>query len=296
VRPAARLAGYPFAGHYLDVGGARLHYLDEGPRDADPLLFVHGNPTWSYLWRRPIAALSPRWRCVAPDHIGCGRSDKPQDYPYRLEQHVANLERLLLALDLRRVTLVVHDWGGPIGLGALLRHRERLARVLLTNTTGFPNDSWGGRAPWRIRVCRTPLLGELAVRGLNAFAGLAARMAVERPLADEVRRGFLAPYDGWKSRVATHRFVTDIPLDASHPSYAPLREVEAGLAHLRALPVAIVWGERDWCFTPAFRAEWQRRLPHASVHAIAGAGHYLLEDAPEEFLACLSAFLPASGR
>jgi haloalkane dehalogenase len=288
---ALDLEGYAFAPHWIDVDGGRMHHLDEGPRGADPVLFVHGNPTWSYFWRRPVAALSDRYRCIAPDHIGCGRSDKPQDFDYRLASHVANLERLVLALDLRRVTLVVHDWGGPIGLGALLRHRERLARVVITNTAGFPNDTWGGRAPLRIRVCRTPVLGELVVRGMNAFAGMATRMAVEHPLPPAVRRAYVAPYGDWDARIATHRFVTDIPLSPAHPSYATLREVEAGLGTLDALPVAIVWGERDWCFTPAFRAEWERRLPRAEVHRIDHAGHYLLEDAPREFLGHLEGFL-----
>lgn len=279
------LHGYPFAPHWLALdGGLKLHYVDEGPREGEPVLFVHGNPSWSYLWRKPIVALSDRYRCIAPDHIGCGRSDKPQAYAYRLANHVANLERLLLELDLTGVNLVVHDWGGPIGLGALLRHRERLARVLITNTAGFTNDSWGGRAPLRIRVCRTPVLGALAVRGMNAFAGMATHMAVERPMSPAVRRGFLAPYDDWSNRIATHRFVTDIPLARSHPSYGPLREIEARLEDLADVPVTIVWGERDWCFTPAFRREWERRLPHAEVHTLDGAGHYLIEDAPEAFL------------
>jgi haloalkane dehalogenase len=285
------LAGYPFAGHALQLDGARLHYLDEGPRGADPIVFVHGNPTWSYLWRRPIAALSARHRCIAPDHVGMGRSDKPAGYPYRLAQHVANLERLLLELDLRRATLVVHDWGGPIGLGAFLRHPERLARVLITNTAAFPLSSFGGRAPWRLRACRVPVLGELAVRGLNAFAGLAVHLAVARPLAPEVRAGYLAPYASFGERIATHRFVRDIPLSPAHPSYGALLEVEAALPRLARVPASIVWGERDWCFTPAFRREWQRRLPHAAVRALEHAGHYLVEDAPEEFQQELEALL-----
>jgi haloalkane dehalogenase len=291
-RPAGDLDEYPFESHRLDLdGGVQLAYVDEGPRDGDPLLFVHGNPSWSYLWRKPIAAFAGSHRCVAVDHVGCGRSDKPQDYAYRLAQHVENLERLILALDLKRVTLVVHDWGGPIGLGAMLRHPERLARCIITNTAGFTNDSWGGRAPWRIRVCRTPLLGELAVRGANAFAGMATLMAVERAMPPEVKRGFLAPYDSWQNRIATIRFVQDIPLTTEHPSYATLLEIERGLERLRGVPTCIVWGERDWCFTPAFRGEWQRRLPGAEVHPIPDAGHYLLEDAGDEVVATMRGFL-----
>jgi haloalkane dehalogenase len=282
---------YPFEPQRLDLDGVGLSYVDEGPRDAPPLLFVHGNPTWSFFWRHPIQAFRDRYRCVAVDHVGCGRSDKPQDYPYRLAQHVANLERLILALDLERITLVVHDWGGPIGLGAVLRHPERLARVVLTNTAGFPNDSWGGRAPLRIRACLTPLFGELAVRGMNAFAGMATFMAVERPLTPAVKDGYLEPYDGWKNRIATIRFVQDIPLSKAHPSYAMLSEVERGLERLETLPTCILWGERDWCFTPRFREEWQRRLPEAEVHALANAGHYLVEDAREEVVAKIGSFL-----
>jgi haloalkane dehalogenase len=283
---------YPFESHRLELGGGvGLHYVDEGPPDAPPLLFVHGNPTWSFFWRHPVRAFRDRYRCVAVDHVGCGRSDKPQDYPYRLAQHVENLERLIEELDLQRVTLVVHDWGGPIGLGAALRHPERLERVVITNTAGFPNDSWGGRAPWRIRVCRTPLFGELAVRGMNAFAGMATVMAVEQPLAPAVKDGYLAPYDGWRNRIATIRFVQDIPLTKDHPSYVTLQEIERGLEHLKNLPTCILWGERDWCFTPAFREEWQRRLPNAEAHPIADAGHYLVEDARDEVLARIDSFL-----
>ena len=289
-KTAPALAGYPFAPHYLDLGPARLHYVDEGR--GDPVLFVHGNPTWSYLWRRPIAALAGRMRAIAPDHVGCGRSDKPEDYPYRLAQHIANLERLVLELDLQRVTLVVHDWGGPIGLGALLRHPERLARVLIANTAAFPNDSWGGRAPWRIRACRTPVFGELCVRGLNAFAGLAVRMAVERPLASEVRAGYLAPYASWGERVATQRFVDDIPLARAHPSYAALLEVEAALPASRAHPGEPRVGRARLVLHPRLpprMAAAPARTPRSTRSR--EAGHYLLEDAPEEFQEHLEALL-----
>ena len=289
----ALLAGleseYPFESQLLDLDGVALHYLDEGPRDGEPLLFVHGNPTWSFLWRNLVRALRGRYRCIAPDHIGCGLSDKPEAYPYRLARHIENLEQLALHLDLERITLVVHDWGGPIGLGFAARHPERIARLVILNTAAFP-----GPAPLRIRICRTPLLGALAVRGFNAFAGLATRMAVERPLTPLARRGYLAPYHDWASRIATLRFVEDIPLDPNHPSWRALQDVEAGLARLADKPACLIWGERDWCFTPAFREGFERRLPGARVHRAQNAGHLVVEDARDDVLAWLEAFLAES--
>jgi haloalkane dehalogenase len=281
---------YPFASHLLDVGGAMLHYLDEGPRAAEPLLFVHGNPTWSFYWRNAVRRFAPAYRCVAPDHIGCGLSDKPEGYPYRLERHIANLERLVDELGLERITLVVHDWGGPIGLGFAGRHPERVARLVISNTAAF-----AGPAPLRIRACRTPLLGALAVRGLNAFARLATVMAVEDPgsMAPEVKRGYLAPYSSWATRIATLRFVEDIPLSPEHASWPALLEVERGLARLAEKPVCLIWGEKDWCFTPDYRRGFEQRLPQARVHRAEHAGHYVIEDAREDVLRWMADFLRA---
>ena len=290
VSPIATL--YPFAPHFLEhasVTGStvRQHYVDEGPRDGETLLFVHGNPTWSFAWRRPILHLRERYRCVAPDHVGCGLSDKPADYAYRLARHIENLERLVLALDLRAITLVVHDWGGPIGLGLARRHPGRIARLVITNTAASPADP----IPLRIAACRLPVFGRLAVRGLNAFARAATWMAVERPLAPEVKRGYLLPYDSWENRVATLAFVHDIPDSPAHPSRAELEAIASSLDGLRDRPVLILWGERDWCFTPRYRERWQARFPEARVRRFEDAGHYLFEDAADEVVAELDAFL-----
>jgi len=294
-RPAAQeaspLAGfaelYPFASHRLELDAGAYHYLDEGPRDGAPLLCVHGNPTWSFYWRRIVSGFRRTHRVVAPDHIGCGLSDKPQDWGYRLAEHVDNLERLVLALDLRRITLVMHDWGGAIGMGLALRQPERIARLVVTNTAAFPD----ARVPLRIRVCRAPLLGSFLVRRLNAFSGLLPVFGTERRLAPEVRRGLLLPYDSYAHRVAVHGFVRDIPSSPEHESYPELERIEAGLATFRDRPTCIVWGERDWCFTPRFRQQWERRFPDARVHRIEDAGHLVLEDAPEEVEEVLRTFL-----
>lgn len=278
---------YPFEPHFLDAGGHALHYLDEGPRDGEPLLFLHGNPTWSFLWRHLVRELRSTHRCIALDHLGCGLSDKPQDWPYRLEPHVLNVERLADALALRRITLVVHDWGGAIGFGFAARDPRRIARAVVMNTAAFT----GGRAPLRIRACRTPLLGPLAVRGFNAFARAATVMASERGLSATARRGLLAPYASWDERIATLRFVQDIPLSPAHPSWPALRTIEQRLPELREVPMCLIWGARDWCFTLEFLREWQRRFPSARTFVAESAGHYVTEDARDEVGAWVRQFL-----
>ncbi len=270
---------YPFASNYLQVDAGGLHYLDEGSKRAAPIVCVHGNPTWSFLFRRIVRAFRDTHRVVAPDHIGCGLSDKPQRWSYRLSDHIDNLERLVLALDLRDITLVVHDWGGAIGMGMARRHPDRIARLVIANTAAFPSH----RMPMRIRVCRTPIVGRFLVRRLNAFAGLAPRMALADParLSAAARRGLLLPYDNYANRVAIDAFVADIPMSARHPSHATLVEIDRSLSLFHDRPALIVWGERDFCFTPHFRALWQARFPAARVVPIADAGHFVFEEAPE---------------
>lgn len=268
---------YPFASHELRLDALRYHYLDEGA--GEPLLLVHGNPTWSFYWRNLVSRWRERFRIVAPDHIGCGLSDKPADYPYTLVQHTRNLGQLIEALDLTGITLVVHDWGGPIGLRMALAMRQRIARLVILNTGAFPPPF----IPWRIRACRTPLLGTLAVRGLNAFARAALWMAPAKgkPLTPAVRAGLLAPYDSWANRVAIQRFVEDIPAGPSHPTWQALVELEAGLPQLADRPVQLIWGMQDWCFRPECLRRLQRIFPAAEVHEFADASHYVVEDAHE---------------
>src|SRR5262245_40289460 len=233
---------FPCAAQQIDFDGLRYAFVDEGPRGAAPLLFVHGNPTWSFAWRNLIRALSPEFRCVAVDHIGCGRSDKPQLYEYTLDQHIRNLCRFVETLDLRNITLVAHDWGGCIGMGAAGRLPERFSRFVLMNTAAFRS----ARMPFRIAVCRWPVLGALGVRGFNLFGRAALTMAVnKRSLAPAVKRGLLAPYDSWAHRIAIHRFVLDIPMSAEHPSYGTLVEVEESLARQSGKPMLLAWGMRD---------------------------------------------------
>ncbi len=280
-------AEYPFEPHWFEIPGARMHYVDEG--HGPVVLFVHGNPTWSFAWRRLIQALAPEYRCLAIDHVGCGRSEKPQDYPYTLDQHVANLVHLIDVLDLREITLVGHDWGGCIGMGAAVERPERFSRFVLMNTAAFRSE----KIPFRIAVCRIPWLGAWGVRGLNLFSRAALSMAVSHRhnLTPAARAGYLAPYDSWANRIAVHRFVQDIPLRSSAPSYDRLVRIEQGLQQFQDRPMKLIWGEKDWCFTPEFRREFEQRFPKAESVVLSDAGHYLFEDAPAEVLAALQSFL-----
>ncbi|HQU45363.1 MAG: alpha/beta hydrolase [Planctomycetia bacterium 21-64-5] len=283
---------YPFESHWLDLDGIRYHYLDEG--QGEPLLLVHGNPTWSFYWREIIKGLRGKYRLIVPDHVGCGLSDKPQQYEYRLARHIDNLRRLIDHLRLDNVTLLAHDWGGAIGLGAAVAGPERFGRFVLFNTAAFRSH----RIPLRIRLCRTPLLGELAVRGLNAFARAALTMAVAKHerMTPQVRAGLLAPYDSWASRTAIHRFVMDIPLSPRHPSCAALETIEQGLAKLRERPVMLIWGMQDWCFTPHFLERFLEFFPEAEVRRLFDASHYVIEDAHEQIVPLVERFLAQHAR
>jgi len=278
---------YPFSSHFHSVGPHRLHYVDEGA--GQPLLFVHGNPTWSFYWRNLIVGLRDSWRCIAVDHIGCGLSDKPQDYNYTLQQRIDDLATLVEHLDLTGVTLLAHDWGGAIGLGTAERLRHRFARIVLFNTGAFPPPF----VPWRIAACRTPLLGTIAVRGLNAFARAALTMAVEMPerMPADVRAGLVAPYDSWANRVAVDRFVKDIPFSPRHPTWQTLESIEDALATLADLPIQLIWGMRDWCFRPECLVRFAKHWPQAEVHRLEDCGHYVVEDAHERIVPLVREFL-----
>ena len=281
---------YPFQSHEIRVGGVRYHYLDEG---AGPtLLLVHGNPTWSFMWRDIILALRGKFRLIVPDHVGCGLSDKPSPatYSYRLAQRVADLVQLIEHLDLRQVTLVAHDWGGAIGMGAAVARPDRFQRFVLMNTAAFLVPS----CPFRIRLCHLPVIGQVGVQGLNLFVKAALDQTVAKPerMTPAVRAGLMAPYDSWANRVAVYRFVCDIPLRRSHPTYKTLVDIENGLSQFRTRPVCLIWGMKDWCFTPDFLEHFLEIFPQAEVHRLADAAHYVVEDAHEQIVPIVERFVP----
>lgn len=279
---------YQFASHYMNLADGRYHYLDEG-QGTRPLLMVHGNPTWSFYWRGLIQAFRDRQRVVVPDHLGCGLSDKPQNYRYQLQDHIDNLVRLVDELDLREITLLGHDWGGAIGLGAAMLRPERFSKFVMFNTGAFPPPFF----PWRIRVCRTPVLGPLAMRGANLFSRAALQMAVSdhRVLSPAVRAGLLAPYDSWEHRIAVWNFVKDIPVSPHEPTWKCLERIEASLTRWADHPWMFIWGMKDWCFRPECLDRFLKHLPHAETHRVTQAGHWVVEEVTPQIVDWMSAFL-----
>ncbi len=285
---------YPFDSHFADIGGFRMHHLDEG--QGDPVVMVHGNPTWSFYWRNLVLALRGRFRCIVPDHIGCGLSDKPPlaAYPYTLERRVDDLEALLDQLGLQeRVTLVAHDWGGMIGTAVAHRRPDRISRLVLMNTGAFPLPA-AKPMPRRLSLVRDSKLGAMLVTRFNAFARGATFMAVERKLPRAVADAYCAPYDSPENRIATLRFVQDIPLSPADAGYAIVdavgRNLQADHGHKPAL---LVWGAKDWVFDDHFLRGFQERLPQAETLRLPDEGHYVLEDAPDIVTARVQQFLDA---
>ena len=255
---------------------------------------VHGNPTWSFYYRGLIGALKDSYRTIAPDHIGCGLSDKPDDrhYHFTLEQRVADLEALVDHLHLGdQITLVLHDWGGMIGMAYASRHPHKIKRLILGNTAAFflPETK---PLPLSLKLCRSGAVGPLLVRGLNAFSrGAAATSVKRRPLPAAVKAGYLAPYDTWANRRAVLRFVQDIPLHPKDAAYDLVAAVEASLPRFKDVPTLILWGAQDFVFDDHFLRSWIERMPQAEVHRFADAGHYIFEDAADDVLPIIRSFL-----
>ena len=285
---------YPFSPKRFDRGnGISLSYLDEGPADAEPVLMLHGNPSWSYYWRHLVAGLSDGYRCIVPDHVGMGLSDKPADgdYAYTLQSRVDDVSALLRHLGITGpVTLAVHDWGGMIGFAWALRNPERIARLVILNTASFPLPK-SKKLPWQIAIGRVPLLGAVLIRGFNFFARGAADLGVLRPIPPASRRALLAPYDSWNHRRAVHRFVQDIPLRQTDAAAALVEQAEQQLPGYRNRPVFIGWGLQDFVFDQDFLAKFVKDLPEATQKIYGDAGHYVLEDKHEELVPAIRQFL-----
>lgn len=269
-----------------------MHYVDVG--SGDPLVMLHGDPTWGYLYRAFIPRLSERARCIVPDHMGMGKSGVPATpYPYRLEHHIANLEALLLSLDVRDVTLVLHDWGGPVGLGFAVRHAARIKRLILMNTWAFAR--WpGGPLPRLLEIIRSPR-GEAFVLAKNGYVrpALLGTTAHPQHLTDTVMAAYLAPFPTPESRRALLCWSRDIPFAAGDPSYDEMQRIEAGLSRFAAIPVLLLWGMQDPVLPPSVLRTWQKVYPHATTSEIDEASHFLQEDAPDRVLDAIVRFLAA---
>jgi haloalkane dehalogenase len=283
---------------WFDSPDGRMHYVDEGPRDGTPVVMLHGNPTWGYLYRNFIGPLvEAGHRAIVPDHLGFGRSDKPDDASrYTIDRHVLRLEGLLESLDLHDAIVVPQDWGGPIGLSWAAHHPERVARLFILNT--YAHRPRGKvPLPLPVRLFRAPLVGEVMVKGLDlfkrAFLFRAGVMHRER-LTPTVKRAYLAPHPTWSSRTPILVFPRQIPSGPTGPVADLTGELEQLLEqHFRAKPVMIAWAMKDLAFPPEMLEQlWLKTFPDAEVMRIPDAGHYLQEDAYERIVPALLRFVP----
>ena len=284
---------YPYAPRFFDAGGFDIHYIDEGR--GEPVLMLHGDPAWGYLWREFIPALSAERRVIVPDHMGMGKSDTPAGpYPYRLRHHVANLEALVLSLGLSDITLVVHDWGGPVGLGFAVRHPELIKRLVLTNT--WASARWPGAPfPKLVEMIRSPR-GEQFVLEKNGYVGRAIAGTVNYPekITPGVLGAYMAPFPTPESRRALLCWSRDIPVDEGDPSWDEMAAIEKNLPLFENVPVLIVWGMLDPVLPPVLLELWKSVYPHARAVEIPDASHFLQEDAPAAVLEAIEEFLQDS--
>jgi len=286
--PAEVASAYPYRSRFVTVNGRRMHYVDEGPPDAPPMLLLHGNPAWGYLWRDTVPPLlAAGYRVVVPDQIGFGLSEKPHDHRvHTLDNHTANVVALLDRLDLREVTFVCHDWGGPTGLGALLTRPDRAVAVAVMSTWAWasPSSEFHHRVmPWRLM--HAPLVGPYLLGRHAAMPGRGMYLSVVD--RDRYAQGALAAYtavlDDPDERALTWIWPRSIPLglppDTTSERFAWL---EAGVRELR-LPATVIWGRQDDVFTPdVFAARWHEVWPHAEgTHLVTGR-HFLQEDSGAE--------------
>ena len=309
--PAAPAAGafpdYPFLPRRFEARpGIGMSYLDEGPRDGDVVVMLHGNPSWSFYWRHLVLGLRDRHRCIVPDHVGMGLSDKPDDgggvrppdapgaYDYTLRSRVEDLGALLDHLGITGpVTLAVHDWGGMIGMGWALAHMPQVKRLVILNTALFPLPA-AKAMPWQLSLGRDSRIGGHLIRRFNLFARGAAWLGTKRRLPAAVRRAYTAPYAGWRNAISTLRFMQDIPLAPGDAAWPLVAESGRRLHELADRPAFVGWGLRDFVFDRHCLDEVVKALPRAEVHAFDDADHYVLEDKHDVLVPAIRRFLDAN--
>jgi len=283
---------YPYKPNFFKCNGFDMHYVDEGK--GKPVVMIHGNPTWSFYFRNAIKKLSPNYRTIVPDHIGCGFSDKPsaEDYNYTLSNRVSDLTLFMDHLNLNeKIILIVHDWGGMIGLAWVLNNLSKIEKIIITNTSGFflPKNK---NFPLRLALIKyfTPFAIP-AVLGFNLFSFAALYLATKTSLSKKVKKGLTAPYNCWKNRIATLKFVQDIPIAKADRSYNIAKNVDDNLYKIKEFPILFVWGLKDFVFDENFLNEWKQRIPDAKYHVFKNSGHYIFEDKPVETMLLIEEFL-----
>jgi haloalkane dehalogenase len=279
---------WPFQPRFFGYDGIRFHYVDEG--EGEPIVLLHGNPTWGYLYRKFIPPLSETNRCVVPDYMGFGKSDTPLDKPYTLARHIENFTAFALHLDLRDATLVMQDWGGPIGLGFAVENPDRIKRLVILNTWAFRIPAGVPLAPL-LELFRQPHVGEGMVQGLNLFVeGYLPAGIHDKERLNEIMPAYRAPFPDWNSRIGTLAFPRDIPVGDDHPSTPTMGHIEDNLGKLK-VPTIIIWGMQDIAIPPPLVDRWQSIYPHAEAHRIETGNHFVQEDEPEQIVGLIQDFL-----
>ncbi len=278
---------FPYIPHYQEINDFQMHYVDEGA--GEPIVMFHGMPTWSYLYRNFIESLSKNNRVVVPDQMGFGKSDVPQDKPYRLEQHLDNTIKLLVGLDLHDITLVVQDWGGPIGIGFGVHHPERIKRMVIMNTSiGVMKE---GSKPWYQPLVEKGIyesvisnIGDLVKSGIynkNMVNGI-------------MLKAYNAPFPDKESLIGAFAWPKDIPVGDSHPSAAIMKKIRNNLDVLKDKQKILIWGMKDPIFPIKTISWWEKSYPGIKKFEIENASHFLQEDAPQEIIHIIQNFIAES--
>jgi pimeloyl-ACP methyl ester carboxylesterase len=297
VLPDIVRALYPFQSSFVTLSdGKRMHYVTEGPEDGEVLLLLHGYPTWSFIYRALLVYYGALgYRCIAVDHIGYGLSDKPVNKRYHtLRQHIENLFEFLTLLNLHDITLIMEDWGGPIGVSYAIQRPEYVKRLVIINSWVF-QDSYPNRLASLVTWVTRPGIGELLFGTFNLAFNLVIQRWTARELSEAVLMAYKAPFHEARNRAALIQFPRMINITSDHPSAEIMREIESHLPTLRHIPTLIVWGKNDPVFPPDVAAHWKKEMPRAKgPFLIEPARHLLVEDAPDELIQHLNTFFDAT--
>ncbi len=275
---------FPFKPNYQEINGFQMHYIDEGK--GEPIVCLHGQPTWGYLYRKFVVSLTKHNRLIVPDHMGFGKSDVPENLPYTLAQHIDNLKKLVLGLNLKDITLIVQDWGGPIGFGFAVDHPERIKRLIIMNTSvGVMKE---GAKPWYAFAEEKGIYEKFMKDTSNMIK---MGMFNKNKITPIMLKAYQAPFPGDEYCKGALAFPKDIPIGNSHPSSAAMMHVRNNLQVLSGKTKILIWGAKDLVFPKWMTKWWNKIYPHIETHVLENAAHFLQEDAPEEIIQLIKKFL-----
>lgn len=275
---------FPFKPNFKDINGFDMHYIDEG--EGEPIVCLHGMPTWSYLYRKFISALSDEYRIIVPDQMGFGKSDVPHDKPYLLEQHVNNTTQLLVDLDLKDITLVVQDWGGPIGFGFAVDHPDMVKALVIMNTSiGVMKE---GSKPW-YHIMEKRGMYEQFIKDISGII----KMGIfnKEKITPLMLKAYEMPFMNDESLIGALAWPKDIPIGNSHPSAAAMLHIRQNMQKLSDKRKILIWGMNDPIFQPRMIDWWNKIYPGIETHRIENASHFLQEDAPDQIINIMKSFL-----